>query len=146
MAERPEKNSDEIQHRFESRLKILLSTEEIDSLLKQARESKTPENLGQILIAIRFLHVTRLQTAVDLAWEVFHYQRKLSHRNRKSDPEIIRRDTEIIRLRDKEKKTFGEIGRLLLVKNPAWSGKEGKPLSRAAVEKAYHRRKDRTDK
>lgn len=57
-------------------------------------------------------------------------------------PRFEERDAEIVRLRDIENKTFGEIGRLLLLKNPEWSGRDGQPMSRDAVEKAYHRRRD----
>lgn len=56
-------------------------------------------------------------------------------------PRKTDRDDEIVRLRDIEEKTFGEIGPALVRKNPKWCGKSGKPLTRDAVEKAYYRRK-----
>jgi hypothetical protein len=51
------------------------------------------------------------------------------------------RDDEIIRLHDDEGKSFGQIGKLLILKNPKWCAKGGKQLTRKTVEKAYHRRK-----
>lgn len=56
-------------------------------------------------------------------------------------PRNTERDDEIVRLRDDERKTFGEIPRLLIRKNSAWVGKDGKPLTRDATERAYRRRK-----
>jgi hypothetical protein len=47
------------------------------------------------------------------------------------------RNGEIIRLRDEEGKKFGEIGRLLLIKNSRWCGRDGKPLRRDTIERAY---------
>lgn len=61
---------------------------------------------------------------------------------RDAKPRNTERDDEIVRLRDDEDKTFGEIPRLLLQKNPSWSRKDGKPLKRDTVEKAYLRRKE----
>jgi hypothetical protein len=51
------------------------------------------------------------------------------------------RDDEIVRLRDVEKKAFGEIGKLLSQMNKEWRSKDGKQLTRDAVERAYYRRK-----
>jgi hypothetical protein len=68
------------------------------------------------------------------------FARKLKEA-RDPKPRNRERDDEIVRLRDKQGKTFGEIPRLLLQKNPAWCGEGGKPLSRDTVEKAYSRRK-----
>jgi hypothetical protein len=56
-------------------------------------------------------------------------------------PRHTERDDEIVRLRDREGKTFGAIPRLLMQKNPKWCGEGGKLLKRDAVEKAYRRRK-----
>jgi hypothetical protein len=56
-------------------------------------------------------------------------------------PRNTKRDDEIVRLRDEEGRTFGEIPRLLLRMNSSWGGNNGSPLKRDAVEKAYHRRK-----
>jgi hypothetical protein len=54
------------------------------------------------------------------------------------------RDEAIVHLRDQKKISFGRMGRELVSLNPAWTGKNGKPLTRAAAEKAYHRRKSNT--
>jgi hypothetical protein len=62
-------------------------------------------------------------------------------KERDPKPRKTDRDDEIVRLRDKEGKTFGEIGRALVRANPKWCRKDGSPLTREAVEKAYHRRK-----
>lgn len=56
-------------------------------------------------------------------------------------PRNTQRDCEIVRLHDQEGRTFGEIPRLLVQKDPSWAGRDGKPLARDTVEKAYHRRK-----
>jgi hypothetical protein len=56
-------------------------------------------------------------------------------------PRNIERDDEIVRLRDEEDQSFGEIPRLLVRKNPSWRRKNGKPLTRDAVERVYRRRK-----
>ena len=56
-------------------------------------------------------------------------------------PRNTERDDEIVRLHDQEGRTFGQIPRLLVRKNPSWAAKDGEPMSRDAVEKAYHRRK-----
>jgi hypothetical protein len=56
-------------------------------------------------------------------------------------PRNTDRDDEIVRLRDQEGKTFGEIPRLLLQQNSQWCRKGGKQLTRDTVEKAYRRRK-----
>jgi hypothetical protein len=61
-------------------------------------------------------------------------------------PRNTERDAEIVRLRDQEKLSFGKIGYRLVKINSAWANKKGKPMSRDAVEKAYHRMKCRTDK
>ncbi len=58
----------------------------------------------------------------------------------------VERDAEIVSLHDEERKSFGQIGPLLAVKNPTWRAKNGTPLARAAVEKAYHRQKNAPDK
>jgi hypothetical protein len=67
-------------------------------------------------------------------WFVEHHQRKATARNRE-------RDAEIVRLRDQEGHAFGKIGRLLVRKTLAWGGRDGRPLSRGAVEQAYRRAK-----
>jgi hypothetical protein len=57
------------------------------------------------------------------------------------------RDAAIVQLHDKEGVSFGGIGKRLVVMNSVWAGKNGKPLSRMAAEKAYHRYKSaNTDK
>jgi hypothetical protein len=56
-------------------------------------------------------------------------------------PRNTERDNEIVRLRDIEKKSFGEIPGLLKTANPSWTRSGGKQLTRKAVEKAYKRRK-----
>lgn len=56
-------------------------------------------------------------------------------------PRKTDRDDELVRLHEMEGKTFGEIPRLLMEINPQWCGRDGKQLTRAAVEKAYQRRK-----
>jgi hypothetical protein len=61
---------------------------------------------------------------------------------RDAKPRNTDRDDEIVRLYDVEGKTFGEIPRMLILKNPLWCGKNGKPISRDAAEKAFHRRKN----
>lgn len=58
-------------------------------------------------------------------------------------PRNTDRDDEIVRLYDQDGRTFGEIPLLLKLTDPSWVGAEGKPLSRDAVEKAYHRRKQK---
>jgi hypothetical protein len=109
----------------------ILTDEERDTLLRRKAEATTSD------------YIT-FETGVDPYQWVVDLHLQWEARNAK--PRKTARDDEIVRLRDEEGKTFGEIGRLLLVKNPAWTGKGGKPLSRAAAEKAYHRRKGDSDK
>jgi hypothetical protein len=61
-------------------------------------------------------------------------------------PRNTERDEKIVALHDEDGLSFGRIGRRLAALNPRWGGKGGRPLSRDAVEKAYHRRKGRADK
>ena len=68
-------------------------------------------------------------------------EREKLKRERDPKPRKTDRDDEIVRLRDVEGKSFGEIPRILLRKNQSWGSGEGKPITRDAVEKAYHRRK-----
>ena len=56
-------------------------------------------------------------------------------------PRNTERDAEIVRLRDMEGKSFGQIPRLLIQKDQSWCGKNGRPMTRDAVERAYWRRK-----
>jgi hypothetical protein len=49
------------------------------------------------------------------------------------------RDTEIVRLHDEKRLTFGQIGRRLKVINPTWVGRDKKPLAAKTVQRAYHR-------
>jgi hypothetical protein len=58
-------------------------------------------------------------------------------------PRKEERDAAIVRLHEQEGVSFGRMGRCLAAMNPAWVHKDGKPLSRAAAEKAYHRHKSR---
>jgi hypothetical protein len=46
---------------------------------------------------------------------------------------MTERDDEILRLRDQEGKSCGEIPRMLMLKNQAWVGKDGLPMNRDAV-------------
>jgi hypothetical protein len=77
------------------------------------------------------------------AYQVTHTELAKAQLKEKRDPKPRKtdRDEAIVRLRDEEKKTFGEIPRLLLKLNPLWCGIGGKPMSRDAVEAAYRRRK-----
>jgi hypothetical protein len=77
----------------------------------------------------------------DAAKVVVERERERIKKARDPKPRQIERTDEIVRLRDVEGKTFGEIGRILIQKNAKWCGKGGKPMTRDAVEKAYHRRK-----
>ena len=61
-------------------------------------------------------------------------------------PRKTDRDDEIVRLHDDEGVSFGAMGQELIALNPAWTRKGGAPLTRAAAEKAYHRRKGDADK
>jgi hypothetical protein len=56
-------------------------------------------------------------------------------------PRMTERNKEIVRIHDEEDLSFGKIGRRLQQLNPKWVGGDGKPLSRDATEKAYHRTK-----
>ncbi len=56
-------------------------------------------------------------------------------------PRKTTRDDEIVRLKDEEGKSFGEIPRLLPLINPKWAHKSGKQLTTDAVKKAYKRHK-----
>jgi hypothetical protein len=61
-------------------------------------------------------------------------------------PRKTDRDDEIVRLRDVVGRTFGEIGLDLPDLNSAWVGKDGKPLGRYAVKRAYDRHKKERQK
>ncbi|HEX3149651.1 MAG TPA: hypothetical protein VHR66_16365 [Gemmataceae bacterium] len=56
-------------------------------------------------------------------------------------PRKTERDDEIVRLYDEGGLSFGEIPARLLLKDKSWGNKDGSPLQRDTVEKAYHRRK-----
>lgn len=58
-------------------------------------------------------------------------------------PRNTERNAAIVRLHDEEKLSFGQIGRALAKRNSAWVGRDGKPLTYAAVEKAYRDEKKR---
>jgi len=58
-------------------------------------------------------------------------------------PRNEERDKEIVRLRDEEDKSFGQIPRALKAKNPKWVRPDGGPLTRDTVEKAYKRYKEK---
>jgi hypothetical protein len=62
-------------------------------------------------------------------------------KHREVRPRNGERDAEIVRLRDQEGKSFGIIGRCLCLRNSAWVGRNGEPLTRDAVEAAYRRKK-----
>jgi len=62
-------------------------------------------------------------------------------KQRDAKPRNEARDKEIVRLRDEEHRTFGEIPRKLQAANPEWVGGDGKPIKRDTVEKAYLRMK-----
>jgi hypothetical protein len=79
-------------------------------------------------------------------FELIEQGKALARHERNPKPRNTVRDDEIVRLHDVEGKSFGQIGRLLLQANSTWCKAPGKPLSRAAVQQAYHRRKRKTDK
>lgn len=60
-------------------------------------------------------------------------------------PRFADRDSQIVRLRDEENKSFGEIAILLRTLNSDWVGKEGKPMTADAVRKAYLRAKEQAE-
>jgi hypothetical protein len=64
-------------------------------------------------------------------------------RSRTVAPRNSKRDAAIVYLRDVDELTFGQIPRRLIVLNSKWTDRDGKPLSRKAVENAYHRFKSR---
>ncbi len=76
---------------------------------------------------------------------VRHTRAKYRRGPEKQHARTANRDAVIVQLRDKEALTFGVIARRLLSINPAWSRPVGRPLSRDAVEKAYHRQKLRPE-
>jgi hypothetical protein len=76
--------------------------------------------------------------AVEMGNLVAHYQRGTKDRSGR----LQRRNAEIVRLRDEKGLTFGQIPRALMRINPKWCGKDGGPLEREAVEKAYRRTKN----
>jgi hypothetical protein len=78
--------------------------------------------------------------------ELIEQGKAIGRHERNAKPRNTERDDQIVRLHDEEGKSFGIIGRLLAELNPAWVGKNGKPLSRAAATKAYNRRKADGDK
>jgi hypothetical protein len=71
---------------------------------------------------------------------------EIRKRNRQPSAIVRERNAAIVRQHDQENVSFGRMGRVLASMNPKWTDKDGKPLSRAAVEKAYHRFKSHTDK
>jgi len=56
-------------------------------------------------------------------------------------PRMTERNNKIVQLHEEEKLSFGGIGLRLQELNPKWVRRNGKPLSRDAAEKAYHRTK-----
>jgi hypothetical protein len=70
--------------------------------------------------------------------EVDEHSEKNYKKARDAKPRNADRDMWIIRLRDEEHRTFGEIALKLRGINPDWS-KDGAPLPRDTIEKAYYR-------
>jgi hypothetical protein len=70
------------------------------------------------------------------------HEENLTIAHRLAKPRNMDRDDTIIRLRDEEGLTFGEIPGRLKTINKKWAQKDGKSLKRKAVEKAYQRRKE----
>jgi hypothetical protein len=67
---------------------------------------------------------------------------RLGNAQRKRSPGIVRRDAEIVRLRDQpERPSFGKIALRLRRINPSWTGPAGKALAYDTVKKAYQRMK-----
>jgi len=64
-------------------------------------------------------------------------------KRRDPKPRNTERDKAIIRLRDEQRLTFGQIPRQLRKENPVWVASDGELLSKDTVEKAYKRAKGR---
>jgi hypothetical protein len=105
--------------------------------MADSRESRLMQ-MGSTLgdFAKVLAHIAQLKDTQ--IWILKKVIERRSPKRRKAD-----RDATIVRLYDEGKVSFGRMGKCLLAINPAWAGKDGKPLSRAAAEKAYHRHKSR---
>jgi hypothetical protein len=75
--------------------------------------------------------------------QVVELSDKTYKQKRDAKPRMTARDREIVRLRDefsgKNRRTFGQIAKILPTINESWTGKGGKPLNAKTVEVAYFR-------